>query len=65
MYAVEFTTTIKDGVIEVPDVHLARFKDNVKVILLAEEDDIIAKLLAHPLKVPGFTPLTREEAHSA
>jgi hypothetical protein len=70
MYAVEFTTTIKDGVIEVPDVHRARFKDNVKVILLAEEapqpeeDDIIARLLAHPLRVPGFTPLTREEAHA-
>jgi hypothetical protein len=30
----------------------------------AEKDDIIARLLGHPLKVPGFTPLTREEAHA-
>lgn len=31
----------------------------------AEENDMIIRLLAQPLKVPGFTPLTREEAHSA
>jgi hypothetical protein len=29
-----------------------------------EENDIIARLLAQPLKVPDFTPLTREEAHA-
>ena len=67
MYAVEFTAKIKEGVIEVPEAHRKRFKDNVKVILLSEEeipenDDIIATLLAHPLTVPDFTTLTREDA---
>jgi hypothetical protein len=69
MYAVEFTAKIKEGVIEVPEAHRGRFKDNVKVILLAEEEmhedgDMIAKLLAHPLNVPDFTPLKREDAHA-
>ena len=68
MYAVEFTARIKEGVIEVPEAHRERFKDTVKVILLAEEEkhgnsDMIAKLLARPLSVPGFTPLSREDAH--
>jgi hypothetical protein len=69
MYAVEFVTKIKEGVIEVPEAHRQRFKDNVKVILLSaeeveERDDIIARLLAHPLTISRFTPLTREEAHA-
>jgi hypothetical protein len=69
LYAVEFTTKIEEGVIEVPEAHRARFKDNVRVILLAEEEmhedgDMIAKLLTHPLNVPDFTPLTREDAHA-
>lgn len=69
MYAVEFVTKIKEGVIEVPAAHRERFKDNVKVILLAEEEmpengDMIGRLLAAPLRVPGFAPLTREDAHA-
>lgn len=70
MYAVEFMTEIKDGMIEVPEAHRKRFTDNVKVILLLEEeevqenDDIIAALLAQPLSIPDFTPLTREETHA-
>jgi len=69
MVAVEFVTKIKEGVIEVPEAHRQRFKDNVKVILLAEEEmledgDVIARLLADPLDVPGFVPLTREDTHA-
>jgi hypothetical protein len=69
MVAAEFVTKIKEGVIEVPEAHRERFKDHVKVILLAEEEthengDLIARLLADPLDVPGFVPLTREEAHA-
>ena len=70
MYAVEFVTKIKEGVIEVPEAHRERFKDSVKVILLSpeeeveERDDMIARLLAHPLTISHFTPLTREEAHA-
>ena len=69
MVAVEFVTKIKEGVIEVPEAHRERFKDNVKVILLAEEEieennDTIARLLEHPLAPPDFTSLTREDAHA-
>ena len=71
MYALEFVTKIKEGMIEVPEAHRKRFKDNVRVILLSEEeeqrpedDDMIATLLARPLTVPDFTPLTREDAHA-
>jgi hypothetical protein len=69
MYAVEFMTKIKEGMIEVPEAHRKRFKDTVKVILLSEEEiegngDMIARLLEHPLPLPDFTPLTREEAHA-
>ncbi|MGD1996466.1 MAG: hypothetical protein PVH62_06805 [Anaerolineae bacterium] len=70
VYAVELATKIRDGMIEVPEVHRKRFTDNVRVILLLEEeatqedDDTIAALLAQPLSVPDFTPLTCEEAHT-
>lgn len=69
IYAVEFTTEIKEGVIEVPEAHRQRFGNTVKVILLAEEQieedgDMIARLLADPFDVPGFEPLMREEAHA-
>jgi hypothetical protein len=62
-------TKIKEGVIEVPEVHRERFKDNVKVILLAAEEieennDTIARLLEHTPAVPDFTSLTREDAHA-
>jgi hypothetical protein len=69
MYAVEFTTNIKDGMIEVPKAYRQQFKGHVKVILLAseapkDEEDIIAALLAQPLAIPGFAPLSREDAQA-
>ncbi|MFP3896238.1 MAG: hypothetical protein ACLFV5_05305 [Anaerolineales bacterium] len=71
MYAAEFVTKIREGVIEIPEKYRQYFKDNVKVILLAEEEvveggkeDMIATLMEHPLHVSDFTPLTREEAHA-
>ena len=67
MYAVEFQTRIKNGTIEIPEVYRDQFKEKVRVILLAEEaslsTDLIDQLLQHPLKVVGFTPLTREELY--
>ena len=35
MYAVEFQAKIKDGTIEIPEVYRHRFKERVRVILLA------------------------------
>lgn len=31
---------------------------------MQENDDMIATLLEHPLNMPRFTPLTREEVHT-
>jgi hypothetical protein len=44
-----------------------RFKERVRVILLAEEEstteDLIGQLLHHPLKVAGFKPFARDEMY--
>ena len=67
MYAVEFQATINDGIIEIPEVYRHRFKERVRVILLAEEEsttvNLIDQLLQHPLKVAGFKPFTRDEMY--
>ena len=67
MYAVEFQAKIKDGTIEIPEVYRDRFKERVRVILLAEEEgttvNLIDQLLQHPLKVAGFKPFTRDEMY--
>lgn len=67
MYAVEFQTKVKNGTIEIPEVYRDRFKERVRVILLAEEEgelvNLIDQLLQHPVKVAGFKPLTREEMY--
>ena len=67
MYAVEFQTKVKNGIIEIPEAYRDRFKERVRVILLAEEENatvnLIDQLLQHPVKVSGFKPLTREEIY--
>ena len=63
MYAVEFHTTIDNGVIKIPVEYQGKFGKGVRVILLAEDkdsaEDYIDKLLAQPLKIKDFQPLTR------
>lgn len=78
MYAIEFQTKIKDGMIEIPHQYRQKLRqqanqEQVRVIVLAGEHgaietetaeiDLIGQWLASPLDIPGFTPLTREEAH--
>jgi hypothetical protein len=67
MIGAEFHAKVIDGKIEIPQCHRDRFQGSVKVILLADEEqttaDAIASLLANPLIVPGFSPMTREEIH--
>ena len=67
MYAVEFQAKVKNGAIEIPEEYKTRFKERVRVILLAEEEnpaaDFIDHLLQHPIYIAGFTPLTREEIY--
>lgn len=37
MYAIEFQTTIKNGIIEIPEAYRGRLQEQVRVILLGEE----------------------------
>ncbi len=69
MQTIEFRAKIKNGVIQIP----ARFKGKVaeeaRVILVSKSEpisqpDLIDKLMARPLKVKGFKPLSRDEAHA-
>lgn len=69
MHAIEFTAKIRDGTIQVPEPYRHHLKDNVRVILMVEEqgqdpEDIIKKLLENPLNVPGFSPLSRDEIYA-
>ena len=68
MEAIEFRTTIKGGVIEIPEQYRDRLTESVRVIILNEEEnqpsDVIDQLLEHPLKVKDFRPLSREDAHA-
>lgn len=67
MYAIEFQTKVKDGSIAIPEEYRDQLKGSVRVILLTEEStekfDMIGHLLANPLNVEGFKPLTREEIY--
>lgn len=78
MYAIEFHTKIKNGVIEVPKDDWERLRreigdEQVRVILLTSERsgtsgaemerDFIEQLLTNPLRIPDFTPLNRDETH--
>lgn len=67
MYAIEFQTKVKDGSIEIPEEYRDQLKGSVRVIVLVEENtanfDMIEHLLANPLDVEGFKPLTREEIY--
>lgn len=69
MHAIEFQATIKDGMIEIPSKYRDEFRDRVKVRLQALEEpthcrNMIDELMARPLKLTGFRPLSREEAHA-
>ncbi|MFQ6016068.1 MAG: hypothetical protein ACE5NP_11580 [Anaerolineae bacterium] len=69
MYAIEFQTTVKNGIIEIPRKYLKNITNRVRVILLVEETskttvNFIDQLLAQPVRVEGFHPLTREEVYA-
>jgi ureidoglycolate hydrolase len=69
MQAIEFRAKIKNGFIEIPNQYSDKLSDRVRVILLVEQTpattgNLINQLLAHPVRVQGFYPLTREEVHA-
>lgn len=68
MYAIEFQTTVLNGTIQTPHEYVQRIPPRVKVILLAVEErlptaNLIDQLLANPLKIKNFKPLTRAEIY--
>lgn len=69
MYAIEFQTKIENGAIAVPDEYRDQFPNGVRVILLSESesektDDFVDQLLANPLNIEGFRPLTRDDIYA-
>lgn len=69
MQTIEFRTKIKNGIIHIPAKFKGKVADDVQVILIAQSEkknqlDIIDELMANPLKVKGFKPMTRDEAHA-
>ena len=67
MQAVEFQAKIKNGMIEVPSQYKDKLHEIVRVIILTEEGEttpnLIDHLLASPLKVRNFKPLSRAEIY--
>lgn len=72
MFAIEFNTIIEDGIIKIPVEYQKRFTKGVRVILLSEELEnealpeggtYIDRLLANPIQVKDFRPLTRDEIY--
>jgi len=69
MVTIEFRTRIKDGMIHVPIRYRRILKEKVRVILISEgekstEANLLRELLADPIKMAGFQPLSRDEAHA-
>ena len=69
MQIIEFRAKTKNGIIQIPAEFMGIVAEDVQVILIAQsgkikELDIIDELMANPLKVDGFKPMTRDEAHA-
>ena len=68
MFTIEFQARIDNGAIEVPEEYRDRLKGSVRVILVGEGEpsaaNMINELLARPLQIPDFQPLTRDEIYA-
>lgn len=66
MDIIEFQTTVKNGMIEIPLEYQGKVKDRVRVILVPEhkhsrQRNLIDRLLKKPLQARDFQPLSRDE----
>jgi hypothetical protein len=69
MDIIEFQTTVKNGVIEIPPEYQGKVKNRVRVILLPEvkksrRRNLIDRLLEHPIQSKEFRPMNREDLHA-
>jgi len=73
MQAIEFDAVVKDRSIPLPSSTTLPPGQSVRVVVMFEPrcgldeslpgEDAIMKLARHPKIVPGFAPLSRDEAH--
>ena len=68
MSVFEFQANPRNGHIEIPSEYKDKIVGTVHVIIMSQEQsasasDAIDRLLAHPLEVEDFVPLTREEVY--
>jgi hypothetical protein len=68
MGAIEFRTTVINGVIEIPAKYRNQIKDRVRVVLFSESEkpgknSLIDQLLENPVKIKGFRPMKRDSLH--
>ena len=68
MQIIEFRAKTKNGIIQIPAEFMGMVAEDVQVILIPQSGkkqlDIIDELMANPLKVEGFKPMMRDEAHA-
>ena len=69
MDIIQFQTTIKDDVIEIPEKFHGKIKNRVRVIVVPENKksrrrNLIDRLLAHPVRAKDFQPLSREDIYA-
>ena len=67
MFAVEFQTHVRDGVIKIPTEYQNQVVGSVRVIVITPDQlqhtGIIARLLAHPIQDDTFIPRERDEIY--
>ncbi|MBN1873412.1 MAG: hypothetical protein JXA33_04210 [Anaerolineae bacterium] len=68
MYAIEFQTEVRDGMIQIPTQYQEQLQARVRVIILVEArpatHTFIDELLVQPLQIPDFEPLSRDEIYA-
>jgi hypothetical protein len=68
MGTIEFRTTVKNGVIEIPAKYRNQVKNRVRVILVPEGEksarpNLVDQLLEKPIHVANFHPIKREDLY--
>lgn len=69
MEIIEICAKIKIGIIQIPSKYKGIVAEDVQVILIFKSEkkpqpDIIDELMAKPLNVKGFKPMTRGEVYA-
>jgi hypothetical protein len=68
MGTIEFRTTVKNGVIEIPAKYRNQVKNRVRVILVPEgekptQPNLIDQLLEKPIRLTDFQPIKRDDLY--